>query len=139
VIEFPGVNTKVGAAVSLLFAVVATTLSNMYGGWNASLSVLLWLVIGDYVTGLIASAIDGSGLSSKVGYKGIAKKVMIFFLVLLAHKLDVAIGVRVMMSTVIYFYVTNELISLIENMGRMGMPVPQQLVNIIYVLKGKTK
>jgi len=129
--------SNVGALFCFTFAVIGTWLSNLYGGWNASLSVLLWLVVGDYLTGLLASMLDGSGLSSKVGYKGIARKVMILFMVLVAHKLDVALDVRVVMNMVIYFYVSNELISVIENMGRMGVPVPKQLVNIIYILKGR--
>ena len=87
----------------------------------------------------MASLLDGTGLSSKVGFQGIAKKVMILFLVLVAHKLDVALEIRVIENMVIYFYVTNELISLTENIGRMGVPVPKKLVNVIYVLKGKTK
>lgn len=129
----------VGTAFCLFCAAVGAWFSQLYGGWDASLSVLLWLVIGDYVTGLIASMIDGTGLSSKTGFKGIAKKVMILFLVLVAHQLDLALELHVMMYMVIYFYVTNELISLTENLGRMGVPVPKQLVEIIVVLKGKPR
>ncbi|WAH38626.1 phage holin family protein [Alicyclobacillus dauci] len=128
---------RLDSAFCLVCAVIGTWISQLYGGWNASLSVLVWLVAGDYATGLIASALDGTGLSSKVGFRGIAKKVMILFLVLVAHELDVALGVNALMNLVIYFYVTNELISLTENLGRMGVPVPRQLVNIVCVLKGK--
>lgn len=136
--ELSGVASNMGALFCFTCAVIGTWLSSLYGGWNASLSVLLWLVVGDYLTGLLASVLDGSGLSSKVGYKGIARKVMILFMVLVAHKLDLALDIRVVMNMVIYFYVSNELISVIENMGRMGVPVPRQLVNIIYALKGRS-
>lgn len=114
-------------------------ISSLFGGWSPSLSVLLWLVVGDYITGLLASLMDGTGLSSKVGFKGIAKKVMIFFLVLVAHKLDVAMEVKILMNVVVYFYVSNELISLVENFNRMGIPVPKQLVGIIEAIKGKPR
>ncbi len=129
--------SKMGARLSLVCGVVGGLLSSMYGGWTPALSVLLYLVIGDYVSGLIASVIDGTGLSSRVGFKGIAKKVAIFFLVLVAHKLDVAMGVRILMSVVVYFYVANELISVIENLGRIGVPIPKQWIQVIKVLKEK--
>ena len=134
-----GIALNIGAFVSFSCALIGTWISHLYGGWNASLSVLIWLVVGDYITGLLASLIDGTGLSSKVGFKGIAKKVMILFLVLVAHRLDIALGLHTVMNMVAYFYVTNELVSLAENIGRMGVPVPKQLVNVVYVLKGKTK
>lgn len=91
------------------------------------------------MTGLIASTLDGTGLNSKTGFKGIAKKVMILFIVATANQLDVALGIHILMSMSIYFYVTNELISLTENLGRMGVPVPKQLVNVVYALKGRSK
>lgn len=135
--ELCSVASGLSAFFCFVCALLGTWISGLFGGWNASLAVLVWLVIGDYITGLLASLMDGSGLSSKVGFKGIAKKVMILFIVLVGHKLDAALEIHVLMNMVIYFYVTNELISLTENLGRMGVPVPKLLVNVIAVLKGK--
>lgn len=137
--EFCGIASAVGVSVSLAGALIGTWISHLYGGWDASLSVLLWLIVGDYVTGLLASLFDGTGLSSKVGFRGILKKLLILFLVLIGHQLDLALEIHVIQNMVSYFYVTNELVSLTENIGRMGVPVPRRLVNVIYVLKGKSK
>lgn len=137
--EVFSVASSVGAVFYLVGAAIGTWISHLYGGWSASLSVLILLIAGDYVTGLLASLFDGTGLSSRVGAKGIVKKVLILFLVYVGHRLDVAMSIHIIGNMVIYFYVTNELVSLAENFGRMGVPVPKQLVNVICVLKGRTK
>jgi toxin secretion/phage lysis holin len=95
------------------------------------------LVIVDYISGVIASATEGK-LSSKVGMVGIAKKVFIFLLVTVAHKIDVALGNgHVFRDAVIYFYIANELLSITENGGRMGMPMPSIFSKMIEVIQSK--
>ncbi|EST12034.1 phage holin family protein [Sporolactobacillus laevolacticus] len=121
------------AAAALLGAVTGY----LYGGWSPLLKVLITFVIIDYVTGLLAASYTGA-LSSKVGFKGIAKKVMLFFVVAGAHLCDLAIGVdQVIMSAAIYFYIANELLSILENAGRTGLPVPDQIKNAVQILKRK--
>ncbi len=91
------------------------------------------------MTGLLASAYEGK-LSSKIGFRGIAKKVMIFAIVAVAHLIDTAIGENHLIRDVaIYFYLANELLSILENAGRTGLPVPSQIKNAVLVLKGKAK
>lgn len=106
-----------------------------FGGWTVLLQVLLALVIVDYLTGLLASAVEGK-LSSRIGYRGIAKKLMIFCLVAVGHLVDKAIGDgSAVQNAIIFFYLGNELLSIIENAGRSGLPVPKQLQNAVEILK----
>ncbi|MCD4838177.1 phage holin family protein [Neobacillus sedimentimangrovi] len=110
----------------------------LFGGWSVLLQILLALVIIDYVTGLLASGVEGK-LSSKIGFKGIAKKIMVFCLVAVGHLIDKAIGDGSMIqNAIIFFYLGNELLSILENAGRTGLPVPDQIKNAINVLKGKS-
>lgn len=109
----------------------------MFGGWSALLSILLAFVIADYVTGIMAGYVEGK-LNSKIGFKAIPKKVMIFILVAVAHLIDTSLGQNHMFrDAVIFFYLGNELISILENAGRIGVPVPEQLRQAIQVLKGR--
>lgn len=113
----------------------------LYGGGTPLLKLLITFVIIDYVTGCIASIyVTGSwrGLNSKVGFKGIAKKVMIFALVAVASQVDSALGdSHIFRDATIFFYIANELISILENATKMNMNVPDQLKQAIQVLKGK--
>jgi toxin secretion/phage lysis holin len=119
-------STVLGAAIGVLF-----------GGWSPLLQILLTFSIIDYGTGLLASGVEGK-LSSKVGFRGIAKKVMIFALVAVGHLIDKAIGQGSMFQdAIIFFYLGNELLSILENAGRTGLPIPDQLKSAVQVLKGK--
>lgn len=114
----------------------------LYGGWDTLLQVLLIFVIVDYLTGIIAGGTNGK-LSSKVGFKGILKKVLIFIIVAVAHWVDVAVGVAlgedvaIFRNATIFFYLANELLSITENAGQMGVPIPEKLMNAVEILKGK--
>ncbi|MED3623273.1 MULTISPECIES: phage holin family protein [Neobacillus] len=121
-----------------IFTGTGAVVGYLFGGWSVLLQILLALVIIDYVTGLLASGVEGK-LSSKVGFKGIAKKIMIFCLVAVGHLIDKAIGDGSMIqNAIIFFYLGNELLSILENAGRTGLPVPDQIKNAINVLKGKS-
>lgn len=91
----------------------------------------------DYVTGLAASIKEGKGLSSKIGFWGLAKKGLMLLVVILAHRLDVLMGTNVIMIGSIYFYLANELISVTENYGRLGLPLPNWIKEIIAIFKQK--
>ncbi|MGG0219230.1 phage holin family protein [Bacillus mycoides] len=109
------------------------------GGWDATLRVLLIMAAIDYITGVIAAGYNGE-LKSKVGFKGIAKKVVLFLLVGAATQADLAIGTNsAIREATIFFFIGNELLSLLENAGRMGIPLPQALTNAVEVLGGKQK
>lgn len=120
-----------------LSAVIGSIATYMVGGWSALLDVLLFMVVVDYLSGLAAAYKEGN-LSSKIGFIGISKKVYIFLLVAVGHKIDVALGNGdYFMQAIIWFYLANELLSITENGGRMGAPIPAVIQQAITVLKGK--
>jgi toxin secretion/phage lysis holin len=109
----------------------------LFGGWSVLLQILLTFVVIDYITGLLASGVEGK-LNSKVGFKGIAKKIMIFCLVAVGHLVDKAVGEgHVVSDTIVFFYLGNEGLSILENAGRTGLPVPDQIKSAVQILKGK--
>ena len=113
--------------------------SYLFGGWSQLLGILLAFVVIDYIAGVSASAIEGK-LSSNVGRKGIAKKVFIFVIVAVAHLVDVALGDgNFFRDATIFFYLANETISILENSGRIGLPIPEVLQKAIEILKGKSQ
>ena len=108
------------------------------GGWDPLLSVLIGMMAADYISGVIVAAMGKSqkteygGLSSKVGWIGLAKKGMMLFVVLIGTLLDGALGVDAMCrDAVCWFYVANEGLSLIENLNLMGVPFPEKIKEIL--------
>ncbi|GAF06833.1 holin [Paenibacillus pini JCM 16418] len=101
------------------------------------MNALLILVIADFVSGWIAAWINGE-LRSMKGYIGIAKKVGIFLIVTVAHTIDGVLGdLHYLRDAVIFFYIANELLSIIENYGKMGLYVPEVLLKAVAVLESK--
>ncbi|MCA1057341.1 phage holin family protein [Rossellomorea aquimaris] len=112
---------------------------NLFGDWDMLITFLLITVTLDYFTGMIASGIEGK-LSSKSGVKGIGRKVLIFSLVTVAHLIDTILtNQHFIRNATIIFYLCNEMISIIENVGRAGVPVPEFLKKAVEVLKKKSK
>jgi toxin secretion/phage lysis holin len=111
----------------------------IFGESSGLIPFLFWSSIIDYISGVFAGLIERK-LSSKIGFKGIAKKVMIFVMVALAHQVDSALGTKNMFrDATIVFYIANEMISIFENAKRMGVDVPERLLQAVEVLKGKDK
>lgn len=109
-----------------------------FGGWHESLTFLLVAIGVDIASGMYASVKEGRGLNSAVGSVGLAKKGLMLLVILLAHRLDVLLELdAVVMTASVYFYIANELISITENYGRIGLPMPEKLRDIITVLKAK--
>lgn len=121
-------------------AVSGVITSFLFGGWPLLLNIFLAFVVIDYITGLIASGIQGQ-LNSKVGWKGIARKVVIFLIISVAHMIDVLLETQnnMIRNAVIFFYLANELLSIIENAGRIGIPIPRILLNAVEALKGRVR
>ncbi|MCE5169415.1 phage holin family protein [Paenibacillus profundus] len=110
----------------------------LFGGWPVLIQVLLIIVIVDFATGVMAAGTEGK-LRSSVGLIGIARKVFIFLIVAIAYQIDTVLGDQhLLRDATIFFYIANELLSIIENGGRMGVPVPKILKQAIEVLKGKS-
>lgn len=123
---------KVGSAL------LGCTFGYLYGGWSMLIQILLVLVVLDYLSGVAAAAVEGR-VSSKEGFRRLPRKVMIFIMVAVGHMVDKMMGDGSMiMDGVIFFYAANELISIVENAGRAGLPVPAVLKRVIEVLKEKS-
>jgi toxin secretion/phage lysis holin len=118
-------------------AFIGSVMAYFFGGWSQMLMLFFFVIIMDYVTGVMAAIIE-KNLSSAVGYKGIIKKFSMVLLVALAYQLDKFTGNDVIMTGTILFFIANELVSIVENYGRIGLPLPPQIKNIIKILREKT-
>lgn len=127
-------------AIGLLGAAGTT----LFGGWTAALQALVLCMIIDYVTGLIVAGVfhespntENGALESNAGFKGLCRKGMILLFVLIGYQLDNAIGTAYLRDAVIIGFLANEVISITENAGLMGLPVPEVIINAIDILKNK--
>jgi toxin secretion/phage lysis holin len=124
--------------IKTISTVLGTLMGYMFGGWSLLIHILLVFVIIDWLTGWAAAWINGE-LRSRVGYYGIARKVAIFLLVVVSHFIDMALGgLQYFQNAVIFFYLANELLSIIENVGRMGVPIPQVLRGAVKIFNKKS-
>ena len=126
--------------IQVTFAVVGGWLGYFLGGWDGFLYALLTFVVIDYITGLMCAVLD-KRLSSEVGFRGIFKKVLIFSLVAIGHIIDKNVigDGSVIRTAVIFFYLSNEGISILENAVHVGLPVPQKLKDILEQLHNRSE
>jgi toxin secretion/phage lysis holin len=126
--------------IQLVFAAIGGWLGWFLGGCDGLLYALLAFVVIDYVTGIMCAVVDKK-LSSAVGFKGIFKKVLIFALVGIGHILDTyVIGTgSVLRTAIIFFYLSNEGVSLLENASYLGLPVPQKLKSVLEQLHNRSE
>lgn len=119
-----------------VFAAMGGAIGAVLGGFDGFLYALIVFVVVDYITGLMAAVINKE-VSSEVGFHGIVKKVVIFCLVAVGHIVDTQIicDGSVVRTAVIFFYLSNEGISILGNATRIGLPVPQKLKNVLEQLK----
>ena len=118
--------------IQMVFAAVGGWLGYYLGGCDGLLLALVAFAAADYLTGVMCAVSDRK-LSSNVGFKGICRKVLIFLLVGIANILDVrVIGTgSVLRTAVIFFYISNEGVSLLENAGHLGLPIPQKMKDVL--------
>lgn len=121
-----------------VMAFFCTAFSFIFGDMDGMIIALIALIVLDYISGVIAAAVEKK-LSSSVGAKGIAKKLFMLLIVAVANIVDInVIGEGHVLRTVtIAFYIANECISLIENAGRIGVPVPKKLLDVLEQLKNE--
>lgn len=126
--------------VQLVFAAVGGWLGWFIGGCDGLLYALVAFVVVDYITGVMCAVADKE-LSSEVGFRGIAKKVLIFLLVGVANIIDVQVigSGSVLRTAVIFFYLSNEGVSLLENAAHLGLPVPEKLKDILRQLHDRAE
>lgn len=127
-----------------LLGMILAFISEAFGGWSQSMTTLVIFMVIDYVTGLIVAGLfkksnksqDG-GLESLAGWKGLARKFSTLLLVLIAVRVDIALGTNYICDTVVYAFMTNELLSIVENVGLMGVPLPSIITKAITLLNQK--
>lgn len=118
--------------VQLVFAAVGGWLGYFLGGFDGLLYALIAFMVVDYITGVMCAVVDKT-LSSAVGFKGICRKVLILALVGIAHILDANVigDGSVLRTAVIFFYISNEGVSLLENAAHLGLPIPEKMKEIL--------
>jgi len=126
-------------ALNTITGIVGSVVTFAFGGWSQLLTFFLVAITVDYITGVAASLREGQGLNSNTGFWGIARKVFMLFIIMLGHQMDLLLETDMIMSGAIYFYLANELISITENYGRLGLPLPQKIRDMIQILKQKDK
>lgn len=121
------------------FAAVGAGLGYFLGGCDGFLYALIAFVAIDYLTGVMCAIVDKK-LSSSVGFKCIFRKILIFVMVGIGHTLDAQIlgGGDALRTAVIFFYCANEGLSLIENAGRLGLPIPEKLKSVLAQLHNRS-
>ena len=126
--------------IQFAFSAIGGWLGYFLGGCDGLLYALLAFVVADYITGVMCAIIDKK-LSSEVGFKGICRKVLIFILVGIANILDVqVIGTgSVLRTAIIFFYISNEGVSLLENAGHLGLPYPEKLKSVLQQLHDRAE
>lgn len=139
-------NILMGAkdAICLVAGVIGAAIASLFGGWSAALWLLMALVIADYITGLLVAGVwkkssksKSGALESRAGFKGLCKKCLILVFVLIAYRLDLVLGTTYLKDAVCIGFCVNELLSLTENAGLMGLPLPDVMTKAVEILKTK--
>ena len=129
-----------------IWGLIGSAIASFFGGWDAGLATLLIFMAIDYVSGLIVAGVfhtsnktDTGALESRAGFKGLCRKGMTLLFVLVAYRLDLVIGTNYIRDAVIIAFTANETISLVENAGLMGLPLPAVITKAIDVLQKKVE
>lgn len=132
--------------ICTILGVVGSAAATLFGGWDAGFTTLITFMAVDYMSGLIVAGVfhkstktDTGTLESRAGWKGLCRKCMTLIFVLVAHRLDLVIGTNYFRDAVIIAFITNELISLVENAGLMGIPLPAVIAKAIDILQEKSE
>lgn len=138
--------SEMKAAVLGAAAVIGGAIGSLLGGMDAALQTLLIFMGVDYVTGLVVAGVFGTSdksdsgrLDSHAGWKGLCRKGVTLLVVLVAAQLDTVLGMTIVRDAAIYAFIANESISIIENAGLMGIPIPQTVMHAIETLQNKDK
>ena len=122
--------------------VIGSFIAGLFGGWDSSIITLLIFMIIDFISGLVVAGIfhkskktSTGTLESRAGWKGLFKKGMTLFIVIVGNRLDIQLGTTYIRDAICIAFISNEVISIIENAGLMGIPIPSFLINAIDLLK----
>lgn len=138
-----------GVKVAILggIGVVGSVIAEVFGGWDAAMITLVTLMIIDYIMGILVAAVwhkspksESGTLESRAGWKGLCRKGVILLIILIAARLDILLGTsNIVRNAAIIGYSANELISVVENAGLMGVPIPNVIQKAIDVLQKKAE
>lgn len=124
--------------------IVGSTVASAFGGWDAAMITLVSMMVIDYLTGVLVAGVfhnspktENGTLESKAGWKGLCRKGVTLLIVLVAARLDIILGTGFIRDAVVIGYIANETISIIENAGLMGVPIPEAIKKAIEVLQQK--
>ncbi len=124
--------------------IIGGLIASLFGGWDAGLATLIIFMAVDYLSGLIVAGVfhkssktDSGALESKICWKGLCRKCMVLVFVLVAYRLDLVINTNYIRDAVIIAFIANELISIVENAGLMGLPMPDVITKAIDILQKK--
>lgn len=123
---------------------IGSVISELFGGWTSAMTTLVIFMLIDYITGILVAAVfkksnktEDGGLESKAGWKGLIRKFSTLLIVLISIRLDIIFNTTIISNCVVFTFLTNELLSLLENVGLMGIPLPSVLTEVISVLNKK--
>lgn len=132
------------AKLCTLLGVVGSAIAALFGGWDTGLATLIVFMVIDFGSGIVVAGVfhksrktETGALESRTGWKGLCRKCMTLFFVLIAYRLDLVIGTNYIRDTVIIGFIANELISIVENAGLMGIPLPAVIQKGIDILTSK--
>lgn len=133
-------------AICTSVGILGSFVASLFGGWTASLTTLMIFMGIDYLSGLIVAGVfhnspktETGALESRAGFKGLIRKAMVLVFVLIGYRLDVAVGTTYIRDAVCIAFIANELISIIENAGLMGIPIPEVISEGVDMLKKHDK
>lgn len=133
-------------AICGFLGMIGGVIASAFGGWSAGLATLLIFMAIDYISGLIVAGVfhrspksEGGALESRAGWKGLVRKGMTLLIVLIGARLDILLGIMYIRDSLIIAFIINELLSIIENAGLMGVPIPDTLKNAIELLRNKSE
>ena len=127
-----------------IIGILGSIVTLFFGGWSAGLTTLIIFMVIDYISGIVVAGVfknspksESGALQSRVGWKGLARKCMTLLFVLIAYRLDLLVGTNYIRDAVIIGFCANELLSIVENAGLMGVPLPSVITKAIDMLSQK--
>lgn len=130
--------------VSATIGIIGAAITSLLGGWDYGMQLLVIAMAVDYISGVMVAGVwhkstktESGKLESRAGFKGLCRKGMILGLVLVAHYMDLAIGTQYIRDAIVIGFAVNEIFSILENLGLMGVQYPAVIKNALEVLRGK--
>lgn len=136
--------TGIKVTICTAFGIIGGMIAKLFGGWTEDMVTLVIFMSVDFIMGLIIAGVfhksnksHSGALNSHAGWIGLCKKGVILLFVLIAHRLDILLGSDYIRTTTIIGFIANEVISIVENAGLMGIPLPEVIIKAIEILKHK--